>query len=136
MDSTRGRPRPAGKVAVRYVEEALRAFNARCYLARSVMLGVASERAVNDLGHALAAALGSKATKPSRLLTSPISQLAAQLNEMRKLLVQVEFSPTPSPSMLWPIYCESTVTTLAIPPAPPSTKTPPTPLRKSVSTRR
>jgi hypothetical protein len=33
-------------VALRCVEEALRAFNARCFLASSVMLGVASEQVV------------------------------------------------------------------------------------------
>lgn len=39
-------------LAVRYVEEALRAFTARCYLASSVMLGVASERAFTGLAEA------------------------------------------------------------------------------------
>ncbi|BBY14391.1 hypothetical protein MMARJ_51310 (plasmid) [Mycobacterium marseillense] len=76
--------------AVRYVEEALRAFNARCYLATSVMLGVASERVINDLGHTLADAAGVKATKLSKLLSSPTSRLAAQFDKVRKLLVQME----------------------------------------------
>jgi hypothetical protein len=83
--------RPAiDDVAIRYVEEALRAFNARCYLASSVMLGVASERVINELGHTLADALGAKATKLSKLLSSSTSRMAAQFDEMRKLLVQMD----------------------------------------------
>jgi hypothetical protein len=81
---------PIDDVAVRYVEEALRAFNARCYLATSVMLGVASERVINELGHVIAAAAGVKATKLSKLLSNPATRLAAQFDEMRKLLVQME----------------------------------------------
>ena len=77
-------------VAVRYVEEALRAFNARCYLATSVMLGVASERVINDLGYVLVGAVGQKATKLSKLLSNPTSRLASQFDEMRKLLVQMD----------------------------------------------
>jgi hypothetical protein len=77
-------------VAVRYVEEALRAFNARCYLATSVMLGVASERVVNLLGHVLADNLGARASKLSKLLASPTSRVAAQFDEARKLLAQME----------------------------------------------
>lgn len=73
------------------MEEALRAFNARCYMASSVMLGVASERVVDDLGHALADRLGTKAAKLSKLLSSPTSRTAAQFDEMRKLLVQLDF---------------------------------------------
>jgi len=45
-------------LAVRYVREALRAFNARCYLACSVMLGVASEQAFRGLAEAFVAANG------------------------------------------------------------------------------
>jgi hypothetical protein len=83
--------RPAvDDVAIRYVEEALRAFNARCYMASSVMLGVASERVVNDLGYALADRLGTKATKLSKLLSSLTSRTAAQFDETRKLLVQMD----------------------------------------------
>jgi hypothetical protein len=39
--------------ALRYVEEALRAFNSRCFLATSVMLGVAAERVFDGLARAL-----------------------------------------------------------------------------------
>jgi len=81
---------PVDDVAIRYVEEALRAFNARCYLASSVMLGVASERVVNELGHTLADLLGVKATKLSKLLFSSTSRMAAQFDETRKLLIQMD----------------------------------------------
>jgi hypothetical protein len=50
-------------VAVDDVTEALRAFNARCYLATSVMLGVASECTVEHVARALVAARGDAAKK-------------------------------------------------------------------------
>ncbi len=46
----RNHAHPVGKIVLKYVEEALRVFNARCFLALSVMLGTASEQAVNELG--------------------------------------------------------------------------------------
>ena len=77
-------------VAVRYVAEALRAFNARCYLATSVMLGVASESVINGLGLAIVAVQGDRAAKLDKLLNGSTSRLAAQFDEMRKQLVQMD----------------------------------------------
>jgi hypothetical protein len=77
-------------VAVSYVAEALRAFNARCYLATSVMLGVASESVINGLGRAIVIVQGSRATKLAQLLNGSTSRLAAQFEEMRKQLVQMD----------------------------------------------
>lgn len=77
-------------VAVSYVAEALRAFNARCYLATSVMLGVASESVVNGLGRAIVTARGDKAQQLGKLLDNPRSQAVRQFEEMRKQLVQMD----------------------------------------------
>jgi hypothetical protein len=83
--------RPAvNEVAVAYVAEALRAFNARCYLATSVMLGVASESIINGLGHAIVAVQGSKARQLEKLLHSPTSRIAKQFEEMRKQLILMD----------------------------------------------
>jgi hypothetical protein len=77
-------------VAVRYVAEALRAVNARCYLATSVMLGVASESVINGLDPAIVAVQGDRAAKLDKLLNGSTSRLAAQFDEMRKQLVQMD----------------------------------------------
>jgi len=77
-------------IAIAYVAEALRAFNARCYLATSVMLGVASESVINGLGHAIVAVRGEQATQLEKLLNSSTSRLAKQFEEMRKQLVQID----------------------------------------------
>lgn len=77
-------------VAIKYVTEALRAFNARCYLATSVMLGVASESVINGLGRAIVAVQGEKATQLAKLLNSSTSRLAKQFEEMRKQLIQMD----------------------------------------------
>jgi hypothetical protein len=53
-----------------YVEEALRAFNARCYLAASVMLGVASEVVVSSLAGRVAEAVPN-ATKLRAAVENP-----------------------------------------------------------------
>lgn len=77
-------------VAIAYVSEALRAFNARCYLATSVMLGVASESVINSLGRAIVAVRGEKAAQLAKLLNSSTSRLAKQFDEMRKQLTQMD----------------------------------------------
>lgn len=77
-------------MAITYVAEALRAFNARCYLATSVMLGVASESVINRLGRAIVDAQGTKAKQLERLLNSSNTRLAKQFEEMRKQLVQMD----------------------------------------------
>lgn len=69
-----------------YVAEALNAFNARCYLATSVMLGVASERAVNGVAEAVVPALGPKATKLDAAMTSPRTSQHGRFQELRKVL--------------------------------------------------
>jgi hypothetical protein len=81
---------PVGEVAIAYVAEALRAFNARCYLATSVMLGVASESVINSLGRAIVAVQGQKAAQLQKLLDGSTSRLARQFDEMRKQLVQMD----------------------------------------------
>lgn len=73
-------------LAVRYVEEALRAFAARCYLASSVMLGVASEQAFTGLAEAFAAAQGDRAESLRKLLASPGSFYSVRFREFRKRL--------------------------------------------------
>jgi hypothetical protein len=64
---------PVDEIAIAYVAEALRAFNARCYLATSVMLGVASERVINALGRAIVADPG-EAAQSQKLLASLTSR--------------------------------------------------------------
>lgn len=73
-------------IVIRYVEEALGAFNARCYLAASVMLGVASERAFLQLARTVAIALGQHATKLDAALASPRASQHSRFVELRKLL--------------------------------------------------
>lgn len=77
-------------VAIAYIAEALRAFNARCYLATSVMLGVASESVINGLGRAIVAVRRDKAGQLEKLLNSSTSRLARQFDEMRKQLIQID----------------------------------------------
>ncbi|HSH60959.1 MAG TPA: hypothetical protein VK988_15240 [Acidimicrobiales bacterium] len=72
-------------VAVGYVEEALRAFNARCYLATSVMLGVASERVVGGLARAVVEAVPN-ATKLRAAVENPKVTQFSRFQELRKQL--------------------------------------------------
>ena len=73
-------------LAIIYVEEALRAFNARCFLATSVMLGVASERAVGVLALSAVDALDERAGKLATVLQNPKSSQVVRFTELRKLL--------------------------------------------------
>lgn len=72
--------------ALSYVEEALRAFNARCYLATSVMLGVASERVVDGLARNVVEAAGGSAKKLQEALDNPRIQQYARFIELRNQL--------------------------------------------------
>jgi hypothetical protein len=70
-----------------YVGEALRAFVAQCYLASSVMLGVASEQAFLGMAEAFCAALdGSEGENLGALLDNPRRTYSAKLKEVRKRL--------------------------------------------------
>lgn len=70
--------------AFAYVGEALQAFNARCYLASSVMLGVAAEQVFNRLAGAFAAA--SESASLSKLLGNPSTTYFKRFQEFRKRL--------------------------------------------------
>ena len=77
---------PVDAVAVAYVAEALSAFNARCYLATSVMLGVASERVLDGLARALVDAKGDSAKKLRAALENPRTSQLTRFTELRKQL--------------------------------------------------
>jgi hypothetical protein len=77
---------PVDTVAIKYMEEALRAFNARCYLATSVMLGVASERVVLGLAQSVVDARGDQAKKLRDALENPRTSQATRFTELRKQL--------------------------------------------------
>lgn len=72
-------------VAVGYVEEALRAFNARCYLATSVMLGVASEQVVGGLARSVIDAVPG-ATRLRAAMENPRASQFSRFQELRKQL--------------------------------------------------
>src|SRR4051794_37239526 len=72
--------------ALVYLEEALRAFNAQCFLASSVMLGVASERVINELAATMVAFFGPAAEKLRRAIENPRTSQNARFDEVRKLL--------------------------------------------------
>lgn len=72
-------------VAVSYVQEALRAFNARCYLATSVMLGVASEQAVDGLARSVVDAAPG-ATGLRKAMENPRASQYSRFLELRKYL--------------------------------------------------
>ena len=77
------------QAALRYVEEALRAFNARCYLASAVMLGVASEHVFMALANSAVNALGSRASKLKAALDNPRASQNSRFAELRKCLEPV-----------------------------------------------
>ncbi|HSH59870.1 MAG TPA: hypothetical protein VK988_09575 [Acidimicrobiales bacterium] len=72
-------------VALSYVEEALRAFSARCYLATSVMLGVASERVVDGLAGSVIDAVP-EAKKLREAVQNPRTSQFNRFFELRKQL--------------------------------------------------
>lgn len=73
-------------IVLQYVEEALRAFNAQCYLAAAVMVGVASERAFLLLAEAFAEAVGEQASALRKELSNPRSSQHRRYAEFRKLV--------------------------------------------------
>lgn len=70
--------------ALVYVTEALSSFNARAYLATSVMMGVAAEQAFNELAASLVAAHPTTTVKLKRVLEDPRSSQRARYDEFRK----------------------------------------------------
>lgn len=72
--------------ALAYVEEALRSFSARCYIAASVMLGVASEQVFNGLAAALVASHPATTQKLQNLIVDPRATYYARFQELRKRL--------------------------------------------------
>jgi len=72
--------------ALAYLDEALRAFNARCYLSSSVMLGVAAEKVFLGLADAVVQALPSRTDKLSRAVSSPRVSQQQRFDELRKVL--------------------------------------------------
>jgi hypothetical protein len=73
-------------IAHRYVQEALGAFNARCFLASSVMLGVASEQVFTGLASSMVNALGGSADRLRQALGNPKSSQHTRFLELRKRL--------------------------------------------------
>jgi hypothetical protein len=73
-------------IAHRYLQEALGAFNARCFLASSVMLGVASEQVFVGLARSVVNALGTSADKLRQTLENPKSSQHTRFLELRKRL--------------------------------------------------
>ena len=81
------RHRPAvNALTVEYVAEALRAFSARAFLAASVIVGVASERAVLDVAYTLVAVRGDKARKLREALTRNGASQLQRFTELRRAL--------------------------------------------------
>ena len=77
---------PIDEGALLYVEEALRAFRARCYLATSVMLGVAVESVFNGLAEAFVTAIPEKTTSLRKALNNPRASQNTRFEELRKAL--------------------------------------------------
>lgn len=69
-----------------YVTEALRSFNARCYLASSVMLGVAAEQVFGRLAKAFVGCAPRRTGKLPKLLDTPLATYHQRFNEFRKRL--------------------------------------------------
>ncbi|MFG3679928.1 hypothetical protein ACGF5H_07460 [Micromonospora chalcea] len=72
-----------------YLTEALRSFNARCYLATSVMLGVAAERAFLVMAQSYATSLTAGAPAMAKELAKPRSNYFALWTEFRKRIEPV-----------------------------------------------
>ena len=76
---------PVDEGALVYVEEALRAFNARCYLATSVMLGVAAESVFNGLAETFVIAEPTRTIRLQKALAARSHQ-NTRFQELRKAL--------------------------------------------------
>lgn len=73
-------------VADMYVTEALRSFNARCYLASSVMLGVAAEQVFGRVAEAFADGAPHSTEKLRKLLDTQTATYHQRFTEFRKRL--------------------------------------------------
>ncbi|HEY4897562.1 MAG TPA: hypothetical protein VII01_15940 [Solirubrobacteraceae bacterium] len=73
-------------VADMYVTEALRSFNARCFLASSVMLGVAAEHVFGRVAEAFVAGAPCDTEKLRKLLGTQSATYHQRFNEFRKRL--------------------------------------------------
>jgi len=87
MDRLRERSPGLTTEALTYFEEALGAFNARCYLASSVMFGVAAEQVFGRLAAAFVAARPAKTQRLHRLLSDNTSHYG-RFDEFRKAPVR------------------------------------------------
>ncbi|MFY1656161.1 hypothetical protein [Micromonospora sp. WMMD1274] len=72
-----------------YLTEALQSFNGRCYLATSVMLGVAAERAFLVMAQSYATSLTAGAPAMAKELAKPRSNYFALWTEFRKRIEPV-----------------------------------------------
>ena len=72
--------------AITYLQEALRAFSSRCYLATAVMLGVAAEQVFLGMAEAFVASQPQAADKLGKMLTDPRSTYFQKFTELRKRL--------------------------------------------------
>lgn len=86
LDRLRRSDPPVGDAALVYVQEALQAFNARAFLATSVMIGVAAEQVFNELAVSLTRAYPQQTTKLKTVLENPRSSQNARYDEFRKAL--------------------------------------------------
>lgn len=84
LDRLRRRAPDLDPAAESYVREALRAFNARCYLATSVMLGVAAEQVFGRLAAAFVEAIAPEADALRKLLDNPGTTYYRRFVEFRK----------------------------------------------------
>src|SRR5262249_39195386 len=73
-------------IADMYVTEALRSFNARCFLASSVMLGVAAEQVFGRVAEAFVAGAPSNTEKLRKLLERQSATYHQRFDEFRKRL--------------------------------------------------
>ncbi|MGI5292808.1 hypothetical protein ACQEVF_57185 [Nonomuraea polychroma] len=73
-------------IAYQYMQEALQAFNAGCYLACSVMLGVAAEQVFIGVADSMVSALGTTADKLRKELDNPKSSQNARFQALRARL--------------------------------------------------
>lgn len=85
LDRLQSRIAGVDELVLLYSREALRAYNASCYLASSVMLGVASERAFQLLGEAFASWVPEAEGKRFRqTFDSPRQHYLAKFSEFRR----------------------------------------------------
>lgn len=80
----------ASEVVLRYTQEAITAYNARCYLASAVMLGVASEAAFLEMAISFGKWLsGTQRQKFIELIENPRTNYISKFTEFRKRIEPV-----------------------------------------------